>query len=608
MTTTLQQDANRKFGFSADRTMRVAQTLYEGVDIGGEQVGLITYMRTDSLTLSNDAVSKIRGLLQREYPDCLPEKPRHYTSKVRNAQEAHEAIRPSDADLRPAAIQKRLTEDQFKLYDLIWKRTVACQMKSAKVLKTEADISVKADGKQLGFVATGKQVLFDGYQRLYTEGADDAEGDNESGDSRLPRLTKGMALERRGVNALGHSTKPPARFTDATLIKKLEENGIGRPSTYASIISVIVDRGYVRKQGKQLIPTFRAFLTMEVLEDNFNEFTNLDFTRNMDDELDEIANGKLNSREYLGRFFLGESGLKTAVDARKREIPYPAFHVGAHPETGEEILVRIGTNGNAFLQLGPRENKKFANVPEDLAPGDLTLEKAIELFNEKAPESESVGNDPVTGRRLLLRNRQGFYLEVERTPEELEAKERPRWISVPPGVDPRTLSQLELEELCNLPRTVGIHPETRAPVVYKMGKYGGYVECGTERRTLENWRKGLTVTLDEAVEILKQPKFASRREPAAAIQEFGLLEGAAGPVKVLSGRFGPYVTDGTTNATLPKGTDPVTLSPERAQELLVAKRAAGPSARPSRFAKRAPVKKAVAKKPAAKKKASPKRK
>src|ERR1700722_2197431 len=272
--------------------MRVAQTLYEGVDIGGEQVGLITYMRTDSLTLSNDAVSKIRGFLQREYPDCLPEKPRHYTSKVRNAQEAHEAIRPSDADLRPSAIQKRLTEDQFKLYDLIWKRTVACQMKSARVLKTEADIAVTADGKKLGFVATGKQVLFDGYQRLYTEGADEVEGDNEAGDSRLPRLTKGMTLERRGVNAIGHSTKPPARFTDATLIKKLEENGIGRPSTYASIISVIVDRGYVRKQGKQLIPTFRAFLTMEVLEDNFNEFTNLDFTRNMDDELDEIANGK----------------------------------------------------------------------------------------------------------------------------------------------------------------------------------------------------------------------------------------------------------------------------------------------------------------------------
>ena len=600
MTTTLQQDANRKFGFSADRTMRIAQTLYEGIDIGGEQVGLITYMRTDSLSLANEAIGRIRGLLEREYADCLPEKPRLYTSKVRNAQEAHEAIRPTDVNRRPTAIHKHLNEDQHKLYDLIWKRAVASQMKSARVLKTEADIAVTADGKKLGFVATGKQVLFDGYQRLYTEGADDPEGESENGDSRLPRLTKGLILKRNGVNPQGHATKPPARYTDATLIKKLEENGIGRPSTYASIISVIVDRGYVRKSGKQLVPFFKAFLTMEVLEGSFGEFTDLDFTRNMDDELDEIANGTANSKEYLSRFYLGENGLKTAVDGRKREIPYPAFNIGTHPETGEEVIVRIGTNGNAFLQLGPREQKKFANIPEDLAPADLTMEKALELFNGNQPDAESIGIDPVTGRRLLLKNRQGFYLEVERTPAELEAKDRPRWVSLPPGSDPHALSQLELEQLCSLPRTVGQHPELKVPVVYKMGKYGGYLEAGDERRTIEDWRKGLTVTLDEAVEILKLPKFqAARREAAAPIQEFGVLEGAAGPVKILSGRFGPYVTDGTTNATLPRGTDPLTLSPERAQELLTAKRLAGPSARPTRFAKRG------AKKPA--KKASTRR-
>ncbi len=587
MTTTLQQDANRKFGFSADRTMRIAQTLYEGIDIGGEQVGLITYMRTDSLTLAGEAIGRIRGLIEREYADCLPEKPRHYTSKVRNAQEAHESIRPTDANRRPSAIQKHLTDEQHKLYDLIWKRAVASQMKSARVLKTEADIEVTAGGKRLGFTATGKQVLFDGYQRLYTEGADEPEGDSEGSDGRLPRLSKGLTLKQNAVHALGHSTKPPARYTDATLIKKLEENGIGRPSTYASIISVIVDRGYVRKSGKQLIPFFKAFLTMEVLEGNFGEFTDLDFTRNMDDELDEIANGKANSKEYLSRFFLGSQGLKTAVDGRKREIPYPAFKLGQHPETGEELIIRIGTSGNAFLQLGPRENKRFANVPEDIAPADLTMEMALDLLAGGQPDAESIGNDPVTGRRLLLRNRQGYYLEVERTPEELEAKEKPRWISLPPNVDPRTLSQIDLEQLCHLPRTIGTHPELKEPVVYKMGKYGGYVEVGTERRTLEDWRKGFTIGLDEAVAILKEPKFkAARREPMAPIQEFGVLEGAAGPVKVMSGRFGPYVTDGTTNATLPRGTDPVTLTPERANELLAAKRLAGPSQRPSRFAKR----------------------
>ncbi|MHB8634944.1 MAG: type I DNA topoisomerase [Fimbriimonadaceae bacterium] len=595
MTTTLQQDANRKFGFSADRTMRVAQTLYEGVDIGGEQVGLITYMRTDSLTLASEAITRIRGLLEREYADCLPERPRHYTSKVRNAQEAHEAIRPTDVNRRPTALHKHLSDDQFKLYDLIWKRAVASQMKSARVLKTEADIAVSSDGKALGFVATGKQVLFDGYQRLYTEGADEPEGDADGAGGRLPRLTKGLELKQNGVTAQGHATKPPARYTDATLIKKLEENGIGRPSTYASIISVIVDRGYVRKSGKQLVPFFKAFLTMEVLEGNFGEFTDLDFTRNMDDELDEIANGKADSKEYLNRFFLGEKGLKTAVDGRKRDIPYPAFSIGSNPETGEELIVRIGTSGNAFLQQGPRELKKFANVPEDLAPADLTLERALELFEGRQPEAESIGNDPVTGRRLLLKNRQGYYLEIERTPEEIEAKERPRWVSLPPGADPYKLSQIDLEQLCSLPRTIGRHPELNVPVLYKMGKYGGYIEAGEERRTLEDWRAGLTITLDDAVQILTQPKYQSaRREAAAPIQEFGILEGAAGPVKILSGRFGPYVTDGTTNATLPRGTDPATFSPERAQELLSAKRLAGPSTRPSRFVKRG------AKKPAKK--------
>jgi DNA topoisomerase-1 len=612
MTTTLQQDANRKFGFSADRTMRIAQTLYEGVEIGGEQIGLITYMRTDSLTLSDDSLGRIRQLIGRDYPDCLPEKPQHYTSKVKNAQEAHEAIRPTDANRRPNQVDKYLNDDQAKLYTLIWQRTVACQMKPARVLKTEADVSVQVSeaGKtaNLIFLATGKQIQFDGFQRVYTEGRDD---ETDARERKLPNLNQGLEVEAKEISALGHTTKPPARFTDATLIKKLEDQGIGRPSTYASIISVIIDRGYVRKQGKQLVPTFKAFMTMQVLENNFEELMDLGFTAKMDEALDDISEGKENSKTYLRAFFLGANGrkgLRPMVEERRKEIPYPAFVVGVHPETGEQIVVRNGKDGSPFLQIGEEGNKRYGNVPEDLAPADLTVEKALELLNQKSAPSESVGFDPTTGRKLLLKNRQGFYLEVERTPEEIENKVKPTWVSVPPGVDPRQLSQEELSFLCNLPRTIGKHPETNDPILFKVGKFGAYVECGSERRTVDDWRTAETMTVDQAVELLKQPKFGGRRAPAAALKEFGELEGAAGPVKVLSGRFGPYVTDGETNATLPRGTDPVELTEERAMELLAAKRAAGPSTRkPVKKGKKA-VAKAPAKaaKPAkAVKKASP---
>lgn len=590
MTTTLAQEANRKFGWSADRTMRVAQQLYEGVEIGGEQVGLISYMRTDSLTLSQDALRGIRALIEKDYPDCLPAKAEHYSSKVRNAQEAHEAIRPTDAQRRPNSVSRYLGDDQLKLYDLIWKRTVACQMKPARVLKTDARIAVTADGKKLSFEASGKQILFDGFRRLYLESSDDPDAEREGMERKLPTLKEGMELDLRELQALGHETKPPARYTDATLIKKLEEQGIGRPSTYASIISTIVDRGYVRKAGKQLIPTFKAYLTMEVLEKNFEEFMSLGFTARMDDALDEIAEGKADAHAYLREFFIGTDaapGLKNIVDLRKKSIPYPAFLVGTHPDTGESILVRNGKDGSPFLQVGEAE-KKYANVPEDLAPADLTVQKAIELLNQKAAPLESVGVDPASGRKLLLKQRQGYYLEVERTPEEIERKDKPTWISLPPGVDPRTLTPEDLNFLCGLPRNVGKHPENGADIFFKMGKYGAYLECGAERRTLEDWRRGETIDPVAAAEILAQPKYQTARAASMApLREFGALDGAAGPVRVMSGRFGPYVTDGEVNATLPRGTDPATLSADDALELLAKKRAAGPSVKRGRFKRKA---------------------
>jgi DNA topoisomerase-1 len=600
MTTTLQQDANRKFGYSADRTMRIAQTLYEGVAISGEQVGLITYMRTDSLTLSSQAISNIRGHIQKEYSDCLPDKPVQYTNKVRNAQEAHEAIRPTDANRRPADVAKYLNDDQRKIYELIWKRAVACQMKPARVLKTEAEIGVEASGEKLIFRTSGKQILFDGFRRVYMESQDD-EAEKE-GERRLPTLKQGLEVGLKKVEAAGHETKPPARFTDATLIKRLEELGIGRPSTYASIIAVIVDRGYVRKVGKQLVPTFKAFMTMDVLEKGFHEFMELGFTARMDEALDEISEGKCNPKEYLREFFLGDGekpGLKKLVDERRREIPFPVVAVGNHPETNEPIVVRNGRDGHPFLQLGDDVNKRYANVPEDLAPADLTVEKALELLSQKGAPAESAGIDPVTGRRLLIKQRGGFYLEVERTPEELEKKEKPRWVSLPPGTKPADLSQSDLDFLCLLPRTIGKRPGTGEEITFRIGKYGPYVQAGSEIRNVEDWRTGGSLTVDQAEEILKQPKGARAQAKAAGpIQEFGALDGAAGPVRVLAGRFGPYVTDGTTNATLPRGKDPATISPEEALDLLARKREAGPS---TRFVRRKTTKAATAKKPVKKK-------
>lgn len=586
-TTTLQQEANRKFGFPAEVTMRLAQDLYEGVDLGGERVGLITYMRTDSLTLAEAALKQIRDVVSELYGgEFLPEKPIRYKAKVVNAQEAHEAIRPTDLRRTPDSVKKALTslsDRHFKLYDLIWKRTVACQMKPAEVMRTSARIEVQAGKDALQFLATGKEILFPGFLRAYVEGSDDPEAELEGKERILPTLKQGQVVEAKAVEPLRHETRPPARYTDASLIKRLEELGIGRPSTYASILSVIVDRGYIRKQGRELIPTFTAFLTMEVLDKSFGEFLDLKFTATMDDQLDQIANGKTDSKTYLRGFFLGDDralGLWQAVEERKKQIPYPVSAIGNDPESGAPIVVRLGKDGNAFLQMG-EESKRYANIPDDLAPADLKPDKAMELLNATKEGPVSVGTHPQTGRRLLLRQRQGFYLEVERTADEIADKVKPTWVSVPPGVDPRELSQDDLDFLCQLPREIGKHSESGEAIVFRIGKFGPYVQAGSEIRNVDDWRNGLTMTAAEAETILAQPKTFGRQKAAASprepIQNFGEVEGAAGPVRVLAGRFGPYVTDGTTNATIPKNQDPTTLTREQAIQLLDAKRAAGPA-------------------------------
>ncbi len=593
MTSSIQQEANRKLGFSADRTMQIAQNLYEGIDGCGFEGGLITYMRTDSLNLSSQAVGQARDLIEKRYgPEYLPAKPNKYTSKVNNAQEAHEAIRPTEVSRTPEMVAKALSNpryvDHIKLYELIWKRTVASQMKPADLKITTARIEVEA-AQPLAFSASGKQIEFPGFLRAYVEGSDDPEAALEDQEKILPPLQVGMELKATEVEARRHETKPPARYTDASLIKALEERGIGRPSTYAATIRTIVDREYVRKKGKELIPTFMAFLVTEVLTQHFSEFSDLGFTAEMDRELDEIASGKADWKKYLKTFFIGSEanpGLKPLVDERKANIRRPVFQVA------EGITINFGKNGFYLLEgeLPPLGSEgeawtgKSASVPDDIAPADFTEEVARKLLAEKASGPASTGIDPVTGRRLLIKNRNGYYLEAERTPEETAAKEKPRWISVPPGVNPSDLAPDVLALLCYLPKSLG--KSDGEEVFAKMGKYGGYVEKGTERRTVEDWNALLTFTLEQALEALAQPKTQGRAtSKPSGMKEFGELEGAEGPVRLMSGRFGPYVTDGTTNATLPRTMSPEDLTPEQAMELINKKREAGPSTK-KRFVKR----------------------
>jgi DNA topoisomerase-1 len=601
MTSTLQQEANRKLGFTADRTMRVAQDLYEGIEGSGVEGGLITYMRTDSLNLSESSVTQTRSLIKSRYGDkFLPGKPNRYQSKVNNAQEAHEAIRPTDVTYTPEELANKLSRsgrhsDHIKLYELIWKRTVASQMTPAELMITTAKIDVRAS-ESLTFQSNGKSIEFPGFLRAYVEGTDDPEAALEDQEKILPRLSEGQEVRRVSVAPLGHETRPPARYTDATLVKALEERGIGRPSTYAAILKTIADREYVRKAGKEIIPTFMAFLVTEVLDSHFAEFSDLSFTVEMDRVLDNIADGTENWKSYLREFFFGDKaqpGLKPAVDERMQAIRRPVFVVDEDPETGENITVQFGRNG-FFLVKGEGEGAATASVPEDLAPGDLTVELAGELFAKKAKGPETIGVDPVSGRNLLLKNRNGYYLETERTPEEIEKKVKPRWISLPPGVDPMSLSAEELDQICRLPKDIGKHPETGAPILLKIGKFGSYLESGAETRSVD-WILGIKMNTEQAVAVLAQPKGAAARRAAGPLKEFGELEGAAGPVRVLAGRYGPYVTDGTTNATLPKGTDPEQITAEGALELLKAKAAAGPAPK-KRFVRKG------GKKPAARRK------
>ncbi|TDU76855.1 type I DNA topoisomerase [Streptomyces sp. KS 21] len=603
-TTTLQQEASRKLGFGAKATMQVAQKLYEN--------GFITYMRTDSTTLSDTAVSAARAQVTQLYgADYLPEKPRVYAGKVKNAQEAHEAIRPSGDRFRTPA-ETGLTGDQFRLYELIWKRTVASQMKDAVGNSVTVKIGGRAsDGRDAEFTASGKTITFHGFMKAYVEGADDPNAELDDREKRLPQVAEGDALSAEEITADGHSTKPPARYTEASLVKELEEREIGRPSTYASIIGTILDRGYVFKKGTALVPSFLSFAVVNLLETHFGRLVDYDFTAKMEDDLDRIARGEAQSVPWLKRFYFGSEDASEVVPADGDHLgglkelvtdlgAIDAREISSFP-VGEGIVLRVGRYG-PYVERGEKdaEGHQRADVPDDLAPDELTIGYAEELFAKPSGEFE-LGKDPVSGNEIVAKDgRYGPYVtEIlpEGTPKTGKNAVKPRTASLFKSMSLDTVTLDDALKLMSLPRVVGADAEG-VEITAQNGRYGPYLKKGTDSRSLETEDQLFSITLDEALAIYAQPKQRGRAAAKPPLKELGTDPVSEKPVVVKDGRFGPYVTDGETNATLRRDDDVETITPERGYELLAEKRAKGPA---KKTAKKAPAKKAPAKKATAKK-------
>ncbi|MFE9791392.1 type I DNA topoisomerase [Streptomyces goshikiensis] len=609
-TTTLQQEASRKLGFGAKATMQVAQKLYEN--------GFITYMRTDSTTLSETAVSAARAQVTQLYgADYLPEKPRVYAGKVKNAQEAHEAIRPSGDRFRTPA-ETGLTGDQFRLYELIWKRTVASQMKDAVGNSVTVKIGGRAsDGRDAEFSASGKTITFHGFMKAYVEGADDPNAELDDREKRLPQVAEGDALSAEEITADGHSTKPPARYTEASLVKELEEREIGRPSTYASIIGTILDRGYVFKKGTALVPSFLSFAVVNLLETHFGRLVDYDFTAKMEDDLDRIARGEAQSVPWLKRFYFGSEDATEVVPANGDHLgglkelvtdlgAIDAREISSFP-VGDGVVLRVGRYG-PYVERGEKdaEGHQRADVPDDLAPDELTVEYAEELFARPSGEFE-LGKDPVSGNEIVAKDgRYGPYVtEIlpEGTPKTGKNAVKPRTASLFKSMTLDTVTLDEALKLMSLPRVVGADAEG-VEITAQNGRYGPYLKKGTDSRSLETEDQLFSITLDEALAIYAQPKQRGRAAAKPPLKELGTDPVSEKPVVVKDGRFGPYVTDGETNATLRRDDDVETITPERGYELLAEKRAKGPA---KKTAKKAPAKKAPAKKATATKAAAAKK-
>ncbi len=588
-TSTLTQEASRKLGYSTGRTMQIAQRLFQGVEIGnGEIEGLITYHRTDSTTLGDKALAESARVIGEMFGREYHEGPRRYQTKVKNAQEAHEAIRPSDFRQTPQKLAAYLEPDELRLYDLIWKRTMASQMKDARVLKTTVEITA-AGAEPAIFTASGKAIEFAGFRRAYVEGSDDPEAELEDQETILPACAVGDRVNARGVTPSGreglefvgldakkHETLPPARYTEAALIKELEAAGIGRPSTYASIIQTIQNRGYVFRLGKALVPSFTAFAVTELLRLHFTDYVDVGFTAEMEEVLDAISNGEREWLDFVRTFYRGDKrhvGLEALIHKKQSEIDYPAIDVGVDPGTNQPIRVRIGRYG-PFLQRGEGGEGNTASLPDDLPPADITVELAVQLLEAKAQGPKELGNDPATGQMVyVIVGRFGAYVQLGEA--EKGSKEKPRRASLVAGMSEKTIELDAALKLLALPRELGKHPDGKV-VVAGQGRFGPYVKHGDEFRSLEDSDDVFTIGLPRALELLAAPKKSRGRRTATrtVLKEVGPHPRGGATINLLAGRYGPYVTDGTTNASLPKSMAPEQVTLEQAVELLAAREGA----------------------------------
>ena len=630
MTSTLQQEAGRKLRFSAERTMSVAQKLYEN--------GYITYMRTDSTTLSQSAIDAARNQARQLYGDeYVHPSPRQYTRKVKNAQEAHEAIRPAgETFATPGALHAELDSDGFRLYELIWQRTVASQMADARGTTLSLRINGNAsDGREAAFAASGRTITFPGFLKAYVETVDDlAGGEADDAESRLPQLRQGQRVDATRLTADGHATNPPARYTEASLIKALEDLGIGRPSTYSSIIKTIQDRGYVYKKGTALVPSWVAFAVTGLLEQHFGRLVDYDFTAALEDELDEIANGHEQRTNWLNNFYFGgehgvphsiarAGGLKKLIGVNLEGIDARGINsIRLFDDAeGRTVCVRPGKNG-AYLErmvIGEdgESTPQRANVSEEITPDELTLDIAEALF-ATPQEGRVLGVDPESGHEIVARDgRYGPYVTEMLPPppddgeDGVAAKKgkkptgpKPRTGSLFASMDVATVTLEDALKLLSLPRLVGVDPANGEEITSQNGRYGPYLKRGNDSRSLASEDQIFGITLDEALKIYAEPKRRGRQGAATPpLRELG-TDGASGkPMVIKDGRFGPYVTDGETNASLRKGDEVSTITDDRASELLAERRARGPVKRTTTkvVRKKTAAKKTAAKKTAAKK-------
>ncbi|MDO5307890.1 MAG: type I DNA topoisomerase [Planctomycetia bacterium] len=605
-TSALQQEANRKLNFTARRTMSAAQSLYEN--------GYITYMRTDSTNLSQEALNAARRLVKEQYGDAyLPEKPRYYATKVKNAQEAHEAIRPAgNAFALPETLRGKLSSDEFRLYDLIWKRTIASQMTDSRGKRKT--IVVALDDAR--FQASGKTIEFPGYLRVYVEGKDDANAELADQELILPDVHEGETLSCESLTPQEHTTAPPPRYSEASLTKTLEDKGIGRPSTYASIIDLILNRHYVFKRGGALIPTWTAFAVCQLMERNIPELIDYSFTADMENELDAISRGERDRVEYLRAFYFGNPdhdakfpfpasftpGLKALIDSKRGEIDAReicSFLIGtptdADGNAGEPIYLRVGRYGS-YLEQGERQ----ASVPEETPPDELTVDKALEMLDVAIRAEEPLGICPDTGKPVYLKHgRFGWYVQRG---DAGDKSDKPQNASLLKGMQNGDVNLEVALALLSLPKTLGVSPVSGEPVVVSNGRFGPYVKCGEETRSLGSDQSPLDISFDQALELLAKPKHNARTatKKSEPLRILGKSPDSNEEIRVLDGRYGPYVTDGETNASLPKTVTPEQVTLEQALELLEARRAKGGTPR-RRASAKSTTKKATTKKSSAKK-------